>query len=380
MKSKILVVLVLSILNIACNNESDKNHQEKTNNSQSDNSSKTYPKYAEGFSVKYFGNYKIVEVKNSWDTTKISARYILVNRGTEKPVGIDGYLIETPIKNMACVFTTHIGYAHKLGVLEAIKGISEPQYINTVEMKKRVAEGKVEALGPSTNVDLEKLISINPDVLFVSPFKENRYGKIQELGIPLAISASYMENTPLARSEWVKFMAYFFNKEDVAEKIFNDIENDYNSLVSKTVGLKKKPTVFSNKRFGQVWFIPGGNSYMAQFFNDAGANYLWKETKETGSLALDFETVFEKAYKADFWSITANNGGNYGYNELLGEYDAYKEFEAFKNRKVILCNTHVKPYYETGLLEPNVILADFIKIFHPEIVPNHKPVYFDLMK
>lgn len=380
MKTKILFILLFAAFITSCSKSSNNNSEKTSLNNTKTEFAKTFPKYAKGFQIKYFDNYKVLEVKNSWDTTKLAARYILVNKGNAKPSGEKGEIIEVPVKSMACVFTTHIGYALKLGVLDAIKGVCEPQYIKTSEMKKRVEAGKVINIGPSTSVNIEKLISVEPDIVFVSPFKDNKYGKIQELGIPLAVSASYMETSPLARSEWIKFMAYFFNKEKEAEEIFDKIADNYNSLKAKTKNLENKPTIFSNKRFGQVWFIPGGNSYMANFFKDAGADYLWKENQETGSLALDYETVFDKAHNADFWSITANNGGNYSYRNLLGEYEAYKEFAAFQNRKIILCNTHVKPYYETGLLEPDIILSDFIKVFHPELLPEYQPVYFDLMK
>jgi len=379
MKTKILSILLCAAILYSCNKSSNQK-TDLPSIEQKESAGKSFPKYAKGFSIKYYDNYKIVEVKNSWDTTRLAARYILVNKGTKKPTKLKGDLIEVPVKNMACVFTTHIGYALKLGVLESIKGVCEPQYIKNQEVQKRVTEGKITSIGPSTNIDVEKLISVNPDIVFVSPFKDNKYGKIQELRIPLAISASYMETTPLARTEWIKFMAYFFNKEKEAEEIFNKIAANYNNLTAKTKEVKNRPTVFSNKRFGQVWFVPGGNSYMAKFYKDAGADYLWKENREAGSLSLDYETVFYKAHNAGFWSMTANNGGNYSYRDLLAEYDAYKEFAAFRNRKVILCNTHTKPYYETGLLEPDVILSDFIKAFHPDILPEHKPVYFELMK
>jgi iron complex transport system substrate-binding protein len=150
----------------------------------------------------------------------------------------------------------------------------------------------------------------------------------------------------------------------------------YDRLKKLAAQKQKKPTIFSGKKIGQVWYVPGGESYMAEFFEDAGANYIWKENQKTGSLPLDFETVFYKAQKADYWCIKENYQGRYTYKDLQSEYMHYSEFDAFKNHRVLFCNTHTKPYFEKGVLEPDVILADMIHILHPGLLPDHKNKYY----
>lgn len=336
-----------------------------------------YPDYAKGFRTIQHANYKTVEVMDPWAKNQIMARYHFYPKGNKPDADLsDGYEIATPINSMACIFTTHLSYAARLGLTDYISGISEITYVKNEKIRAGVTDGSIIQLGPTENLNNEKLIALQPDVLFVSPFKDNKYGQIEASGIPLAITTGYMENTPLARAEWIKFMSCFFNKEKAADQLFDSIASNYLSLCARTKNVLNQPTVFSGKPYGDVWYISGNKSYMAKYFADAGAQYVWTDKQYTGSQPLDMEAVYFRVIDADYWFILEYYQGDYTYQNLLNEQEAFADIAAFKERNVFLCNTFKTAYYETGLMEPDIILADMIHIFHPELLPDYQPRYF----
>ena len=376
------IILVITLF--ACSGKTGQ--QKNNNNSQSPLSSEiskkeqTYPEYARLFSVEYDGHTKIVRIKNPFDTASHLKTYLLVPRGAQADDDLPpGETIRIPVRSVGLPHTTHIGFFNELGLLNTINGVSQKKYIKNQTIRQAVESGKVGEFGPSHNINVEKLLQVKPELLFVAPFKDNRYQKVRDVGIPIAVNSSYMETTPLARAEWIKFISYFFNREQEARQIFDSIAHTYNKLKAMTRPLSETPTIFSGKKIGQTWYVPGGKSYMADFFQDAGAHYLWKGNQESGSLPLDFETVYMKAKEADYWCILENFPGDYTYEKLGSENIHYSRFDAFSNRRVIFCNTHNKPYYEEGILEPHMILADLISIIHPGILPGHDNKYYELL-
>ncbi len=337
--------------------------------------------YAKLFRVWEYDGYKIAEVRNPWDTAQLLKRYILLDSTYQGNDTLPhGQVIHTPIRSMGCVFSTHVCLANRLNVLNRITAVSELKYINNPTICQQVAAGKTLEIGPSHSINIDIILKVNPQVLFVSPFKDNKYGAVEESGMPLAIDCSYMEQHPLARAEWLKFMALFVGKSAEANTIFDTIAHRYERLaaISRTVAVKA--TVFSNKPFNEVWFIPGGNSYAARFMADAGLSFLWSGVKETGSQPLDFETVYAKAANADLWLMHENYQGKFTYSRLYQENHRFADFAAFKNHRIIFCNTNDTEYYEEGLLEPDIILADILSLAHPELKLNHTPKYYHWME
>jgi iron complex transport system substrate-binding protein len=190
-----------------------------------------------------------------------------------------------------------------------------------------------------------------------------------------------MEESPLGRTEWIKFEAAFLGKDSIANVIFSKIESNYNSLCIKVQKTTQRPTVFCEKKTGDSWYIAGGKSYMGNFLKDAGAKYLWADLKNSGSVPLSFEKVFAKAIHADFWLFKYNNiANNTTITSLANEYELYKNFDALKNNKVFAVNSAKSPFYEQGPMEPDIVLADLVHIFHPELLPDYKPRYYFQLK
>ncbi|MBZ0242140.1 MAG: ABC transporter substrate-binding protein, partial [Bacteroidales bacterium] len=185
---------------------------------------------------------------------------------------------------------------------------------------------------------------------------------------------------PLGRAEWFRILGFLTQRNTVTDEWFADVVQNYQSLKQVVADNElKKPTIIAEKAFNGQWYIPGGNSYLAQIFEDAGADYLWKDDPSTASVPLDIESIIAKGSTADFWRISQASNADYGYDQLLKENPLYSSFEAFKKHKVILCNTYKTGYFEKSQYEPDVVLADFIHIFHPHLLPNHKTVYHSLL-
>ena len=338
-------------------------------------------RYARLFKVFKSNDVTRIDLVNPWDTTTMMTRYYLVSAGAKKSFEPkDGIVVEVPLKSMACAFATEVSSAEELGLLDAIVGVSEKRYINNAYVRSRLDSGLVTDIGPSMSVDLEKLIKISPDIFFVSPFKDNKYGPIEASGIPLGMISGYLETHPLGRAEWLKFMALFFGKEKVADSSFTQMEQRYNALAEKARSASYKPTVISSKPYQGIWYVSPGNSYMAQLFADAGANYIYADKRSQGPLPFDFETVYKDAVHADYWVVLENYPGHYTYKTMLEEYAPFGYFDAFKNRKVVFCNTYNSTYYDEGILKPDVLLSDLLKAFHPDLMADYVPVYFSMLE
>lgn len=186
--------------------------------------------------------------------------------------------------------------------------------------------------------------------------------------------------TPLGQAEWIKFVGLLLEKEDKANEQFAAIKKRYNELKELTGQVVKRPVVFSGELRGGNWYAVGGRSFLAQLFKDAGADYFLKDDERSGGVTLDFETVYSQAAGADYWRIVNSYQGEFSYNVLKEEDARYADFKAYKEKGVVYCNMREKPFYESMPTEPEVVLADLIKVFHPQLLPEHQPGYYELLK
>lgn len=334
--------------------------------------------YAEGFTIRRFGSYSLLTVVNPWNPAEPLHRYVLVpkNRPLPEPLP-EGTLVRTPLERLACLYTTHAGMLDALGQLHTVQAVAEPQYMTLPYIRNGVAAGTIADLGQASTPDIEKLLDIKPEAVIVTPFQNAGYGKLEKTGIPLLECPEYMENTPLGRLEWIRFLAAFLEKDTEAAAFFNEIAGKYKEVQTLAAQVENRPTVMSETKYGHAWYVPAGNSYMARLYADAGARYLWSDTPGTGSVALNFEAVYNHAENADFWVLKKNaTDHDTTYEELKAEYEPYAHFKAWKEKRIVLCNTGRVPYYERGTLEPHVLLCDLVKAFHPELLPGYTPTYY----
>ncbi len=330
-------------------------------------------KYAKGFSIIKNGKKTIVNIFNPWQNGKILSSYTLTKGKTTNGE------IHIPMDSVAMFSATQLDAAKKLGILSGVIGISDAKYIKDSIVKSMLKNGNISEMASGGTYFTEKLLTTNVKAIFYSPYENSRPLPAvlkNKLFIPYL---DYTETNPLGRAEWIKFTAAFFGKESAADTIFNSIVKQYNILKNIALKANSQPTVFSGKYFNGQWYVAGGKSYIATLFKDAGANYVFKYLNEKASVALDFETVWHNAQNADFWRIVGTSNNEYFYHTIASENNLYMKFKAFKHKHILYCNSQKTAYFEKSPLEPQLILSDFIKAFHPEMLPNYKPVFYRIL-
>jgi iron complex transport system substrate-binding protein len=267
------------------------------------------------------------------------------------------------------------------GAADVITGLAESKYVTSPVVRKNMAARKVIEVGNGSAMNHELIISMKPDLLMTmgspdAPF--NRYQPLTGAGIPVMMNAEWLETDPLGRSEWVKLMAALLNKEEMVNRKFDALVKEYNQMKALAAAVKQKPEVVIGMPFKGTWFVPDGDSYLTQFLKDAGARYHWSDVISKGSLAFNFETVAPIALKADFW---LNMGNAQSKEEIAAIDQRYTQFNSYKKGTLYNSNKRINDigandYWESGAVNPHLILADLITIFHPELLPGHQLFYY----
>lgn len=339
------------------------------------------PQYAKGFKVTYAPGYCLVDIQDPQKEGGEIFQYALVARGA-KPKGIpsDYAVIETPVRSVICMTSLQLSNFIKLDALDHVVGITSTRHLFNKAINNRIKQGKTAKIGIEGNFDNEVVMSVNPDMIFISPFKRGGYDAMREIGIPLVPHLGYKEMTPLGQAEWIKFIGLFIGREAEANSKFAAIEKRYNDLKALVANVKQRPVVFSGEIRGGNWYAVGGKSFLAQLFRDAGADYFLKDDPRSGGVMLDFETVYSQAENADYWRIVNSYDGTFSYDALRSTDPRYADFRAFRDKGVIYCNMREKPFYESMPTQPEVVLADLIKAFHPSMLPDYTPTYYERLK
>ena len=337
-------------------------------------------KYAKGFDIISTKNEKKLIIKNPYSNTSNNFEYI-IKKGIHEHLNV----INTPIKKIVVTSTTHIPMLELLGEEKALVGFQNTDYISSPKTRERIDAGLVKELGNEAAINTESLLELKPDAVigFTMDSYNKTFNLIERHGIPVIINGDWREETPLGRAEWIKFFGVLFNKERLADSIFNAIEIDY--LAAKRIAKEntKYPSILSGAIMrNDIWSLPAGESFVSQFLLDANVNYLWKDSKGKGSLQLSFESVLDKAQHAEYWIAPGYFSSK---AQLLENNPQYQNFSAFKNNKIFTASTKrgVKGgviYYELGPTRPDLILQDLIKITNPELLPNYTLTLFEQMK
>lgn len=338
-------------------------------------------RYATGFRIIRSDTYTTVEIINPWDTAQLLQRYLLVGQDIPLPDPLPkGTVLRIPLQNVAVYTAIHASFIDLLGETGRITGVCEPQYMALPAIHAKLKTGEITDLGVATAPNVEKIIDIDTRYIIASPFQNTSYGQVEKLGIPIIEGADYMEHHPLGRTEWIRLFGLLFDKAEQADSIFRETEKQYHSLKALAETVAGKPTVVSEKLYGSFWWMAGKESYVAHLFKDAGADYIFQDMPGGGSAPLAFETVLDKAMHADYWLLKYNQAEEMTYKSLREEYTPYEHFEAYKEKRIYTCNTGKVLYYEESPIRPDYLLKDLIRIFHPELLPDHSLRYYREMK
>jgi len=340
--------------------------------------------YAKGFSIINFQDYSILEIKNPWPKSEKTYRYALVKQEKLAVITLnsdefDG-ILSVPIEKIVVTSTTHIPALELLGETESLIGFPGTDYISSEDIRNRIDNNLVRELGKNEGINTEVLLELRPDVVvgFGIDGNNKTFETIKKSGIPVIYNGDWVETTPLAKAEWVKFFGALYDKEKEADSIFNQIEKDYLEAKKIASNVQQKPTVLSGALHKDVWYLPSGTSPEAQLLKDANVDYLWQDVKSEGSLALSFEAVFEKAKNAEIW-ISPSYYNSLEALEKANEH--YTRFDAFKNKNIYsFVNTKGATggvtYYELGTARPDLVLKDLVKICHSELLTDYEPYFF----
>lgn len=340
-------------------------------------SQEIYTTYAKGFTVQNIGDSKLVEVNYPYQHATSGYKYLLVPKGTQPPAHEPStQVIFTPIERIVCTSTTHIPLLDYIGETDKLIGFPTTDYISSEKMRERIDAGLVRDLGIDKGMDLEALVTLKPELVMGYTMGNDlgQLKKIQELNISVVINAEYLERHPLGRAEWIKFMALFFGKEQLADSVFNEIEKEYTATAALAKQVLTKPKVFSGILYGDAWFMPGGRNYATKLLEDAGCEYLWAADTTNGFLQVGFESVYAKAKDADRWIGVGSFGS---LAEIKATESRYALFKPFREKQVYSYNARTgakggSEFLELGYLRPDLILKDLVKIAHPEKMTEYE--------
>jgi iron complex transport system substrate-binding protein len=355
----------------------------KGRNTPLQRASSDFSDYAECFRIERHDGYSRIRVFNPWQKAEnIEFSYIL----SALPAGVPDSLaslpfIRIPVRRVIAMSTTHIGFISALDEVRSIVGISGSDYISDQKVRNSVREGNCLDVGYFPNLDYESIISLKPDVVFLYGLENtvlNVSERLKEAGIPSVIVSEFLENHPLGKAEWIRFFAAFYDAADKGDNIIHAVKNQYLILMDSVHSAGRRPLVLSGLPWKDTWYLPGGHSFSARFIQDAGGEYLWKDDLSEEFIALDLESVFLRAMKADIW---INSGTAESKSELLNRDERFLRIRAFRSDSVFNNNARLSPgggndFWESGTVHPEIILRDLIEIFHPGLLSRHKLYYY----
>ena len=342
-------------------------------------------KYAKGLQIFKYDGITVVRVTEPWPDAQQSFTYVMQQKGAVVPDSLKQFtVIPVPLTSVIVTSTTHIPSLEMLGVENTLVGFPGTHYISSEKTRALIDIGKIKEAGANESLNTEVVIDLNPSavVAFGINSTNKTLSTLQQSGLKMLYNGDWTEQSPLGKAEWIKFFGALYAKDAEADKLFSQIEKDYNDALALTKNVTKKPTAMAGAIYQDQWFMPQGGSWGSLFLKDASANYLWADAVGTGSLSLSLETVLDKAESADIWI------GPSQFTSLKEMTDAnphYARFKAFTNKQVYSYSvkkgkTGGLIYYEMAPNRPDLVLKDLISIFHPELLPDYQLNYFEKLQ
>ena len=338
--------------------------------------------YARGFTLEKNGDITLLTVSNPWQRAQnVLYRYALCPKGKEIPAKYSQYtVIHTPVERVVCLSTTHVAMLAAFGKTSTIQALSGAALVSDSLVRKAIADGRVADIGYGQGINYEKIISLKPDVIFAYGVGAEDAGtmtRLAGLGQTIVFNAEYLEHTALGKAEWIKFMAAFYDCGKQAVQQFDAVRDEYESLRKLAVNTAYRPKILCGLPWQGIWHIPGGESWMAAMIADAGGQYLWEENSSYESFPVNIETVVHRAGTADWW---INTGAARTLDEIKAVDERLSLIKPF--RESMVYNNHARTnagggndFFESGAMNPHIILKDMIRIFHPDWLSEH-PLYY----
>lgn len=312
------------------------------------------------------GEYRVADILNPWDTTEVLQRLVIFPEGTELPPDApQGVMVETPLSKTVVMSSVHLGAIGELGATNAVKGVADASYIKMPEIVEGLKAGSIADVGSSMSPTLEKIVMANPDAVLYIPYEGRTSLELKGTRSNEIAMADWMEGSPLGRAEWMLLLGELYGEPVKARNIFDQVVREYGNIARDASTAEGSPLVLTEKSTDGVWYVPGGESYMAKLIEDAGGTYVWHDDTSSGSVPLSLEQVFDSASQADVWLIKT-----YGYDltldNLASENPLYKEIKAYKDSNVYGVDTSSSMLFEEFPFHPERLLLDYYLMFHPD--------------
>ena len=350
-----------------------------------DSDSGTEVNYVAGrFSLQKNDSCTILTISDPWQGAEgVRHEYYLVKKDENRNISADPEsVIQVPVTRLICTSTTHLAMVSALGEEDAVAGVSGAGFIYNATLAEKIRKGLIKDVGFETGLNSELLIRCNPDLIMMYGIGSESAGqvaRVKELGYKVMFNADYLETDPLGKAEWIKVFGALFCRENKADSIFALVAESYNHL-KKFIeqNTSEKPAVLLGMPFRDTWFISPGNSYISNLIRDAGGKYMWQDTESSVSMPFSLESVYLKSLKADYWINTGSAGSK---NEIASFDKRLSSIPAFRNGKLYNNNRRISPgggndYWESGAINPHVILKDIASILHPELFQDYELYYY----
>jgi len=374
-----LVLMVAALLS-ACRQKVDLRENEVRTDS-------SFTEYAEKFDLRRESGYTFLRVFDPWQNSRdVSYGYVLGNDEALVPDSLSAYpFIQTPLSRVIAMSTTHVAMIAALGEAGSIKGASGTAFIYDPEIRQKCKEGLITDVGYGQALNYELLVNLQPQVAFLYGVEGNvttTAEKLTELGIKVVFCAEYLEPDPLGKAEWIRFFGSFFDREQEADLLFQKVDSNYTALKGLISGELEKPKVMMGLPWKDNWYVAGGKSFASRLIMDAGGVYLWKDNVSAEALPLDLESVFSKAVTADIW---INPGAARSIDELVALDKRFADLPVVRLGNIYNNNARMSvgggnDYWESGTLRPDLVLADLISVFHPQLMRDHSGFYYRKLK
>ena len=347
---------------------------------------KVVPQAAERFELEYFSHFKVARVRVQRQGESESVRYLLLLCGTPKPPGFDdAEVIEIPVRRVVTTSNSELPHLTTLGAVDRLVGHDNFTWVRSEEVRRRITDGEVAEIGGSGGIDLDAVLAVRPDVVLAASLggaEMLAFDALAEQGLAVVHMPAFLETTPLGRAEWILLTAALLNREKLAQTTFQPILERYADLSHLARGEARRPRVLTGAPLGPTWYVTAGKSYLARLVTDAGGNYLWDEASDVGNLSLTLDDALRRAATAEVW---LHPGAWRSRREIAAAGLRFTALSAFRESRIYSNDLRFEApgenafgsndYWESGVARPDEVLADVIKILHPELLPEHELVY-----
>ena len=350
--------------------------------------SASYARMASHFSLDTIAGWRVLSINQPWNGSTSVYRWVLEDsarqcQGCVLPDSLrDSPRLKVPLRRLVVLGSAQIAFLERLGALDRIVGVGNRSYIYSPSLHRRLDSLSLPSVGNGSELDLEQVLQLKPDAVLTFGMGAaiyDDYPRLTKARLPAVLTAEWMEDHPLARLEWIRFVGVLVGKEASADSLFQESLAAYDSLhaLVKAKSLPR-PLVLLGFPSGDNWQAGGGQSYMARLIADAGGRYVWEDQPESGIYVLPLEKALQEGASADYWLHPSSWRSR---SEVQTAEGRVRLLKSWKEGRVYQHCKRIGPYgsidfYESGVVRPELVLEDLVRVLHPGLLPEKELYYY----